>query len=145
MNIYTIGFTKKSAREFFELLKQHGIKRLLDVRLNNSSQLAAFSKKDDLAFFLREICDAEYLHVPSLAPTKQMLDEFKKEKGEWSIYAPKFLKLIKERKIEETTDKELFAVPTVLLCSEDTAECCHRRLVAEYLRDAWGDVGIVHL
>jgi uncharacterized protein (DUF488 family) len=118
---------------------------LLDIRLNNVSQLAGFTKKDDLAFFLREICNADYRHEPLLAPTQDILDEYKKKKGDWDEYEQRFLTLITDRKIEDKIDPKLFDVPTVLLCSEPTAEHCHRRLVAEYLRDKWGEVNIIHL
>lgn len=140
MQIYTIGFTKKSAAEFFEILKVNGIKRLIDVRLNNVSQLAGFTKRDDLAYFLREICGIEYLHEPLLAPTQDMLDAFKKAKGSWQDYEKQFLALMAERKIEESIDPKWFDVPAVLLCSEPTAEHCHRRLVVEYLRAEWHNV-----
>lgn len=145
MEIYTIGFTQKSAAEFFEQLKRRGIRRLVDVRLNNSSQLAGFSKKDDLAYFLHEICQADYIHEPLLAPTQEMMDEVKKRKGDWADYERRFNALMAERKIDEVISPELFNTPTVLLCSEPTAEHCHRRLVAEYLRSKWGDVRITHL
>jgi uncharacterized protein (DUF488 family) len=145
MEICSIGFTQKTAEQFFTLLKGAGIRRLLDVRLNNSSQLAAFAKRDDLRFFLREICGADYLHEPLLAPTQEMLDDYKKSKGPWLEYETKFLALMAEREIEDHIDRGLFSAPTVLLCSEPTAERCHRRLVLEYLRDKWGDLKIVHL
>ena len=145
MDVYTIGFTQKSAAEFFELLKRHGIRRLVDVRLNNSSQLAGFSKKDDLAYFLREICGAEYLHEPLLAPTQELLDTVKKRQGDWADYERRFIALMAERKVEDAISPALFAIPTVLLCSEPTAERCHRRLVAEYLRAKWGEMRITHL
>lgn len=145
MEIYTIGFTKKTAEKFFGLLKSAGITRLVDTRLNNVSQLAGFAKQDDLRYFLREICHAEYVHEPMLAPTQHMLDEFKKQKGTWSTYEDNFLALMRERRIEKTLDKGLFNGRAVLLCSEDAPDHCHRRLVAEYLRDAWKDVTITHL
>ncbi len=145
MEIYTIGFTKKTAAEFFGTLKRVGIETLVDVRLNNVSQLAGFSKRDDLAYFLRAICDAGYRHEPALAPTQEMLDEYRRRKGSWDEYAARFDKLMRERKIEEATDRSLFERPAVLLCSEATPERCHRRLVAEYLQQAWGNVEIVHL
>ena len=145
MEIYTIGFTRKSAAQFFGLLKQHGIRRLVDVRLNNVSQLAGFSKRDDLAYFLREIVGAEYLHEPSLAPTQEMLDDLKKRRGSWSEYEQRFLALMRSRRIEEKLSPDLFSEPTVLLCSEPTAEHCHRRLVVEYLAEHWGDVVAVDL
>lgn len=145
MEIYTIGFTKTSAEKFFGRLRKAGIKRLLDVRLNNRSQLAAFAKRDDLAFFLRELCGAEYLHEPLLAPTKDILNEYKKQKGSWEDYEKRFFALMAERKIEETLDHQLFEVPTVLLCSESTSEHCHRRLVLEYLNEKWGDIKVIDL
>jgi uncharacterized protein (DUF488 family) len=140
---YSIGFTKKTAEQFFGLLRTAGIRRLLDVRLNNVSQLAGFSKRDDLKFFLREICGAEYVYAPLLAPTRDMLDQFKqqkgvkKHKGAWQRYEHAFLALMAARRIEEKFDRAAFSVPTVLLCSEPTAEHCHRRLVLEYLRRYW--------
>ena len=145
MEIYSIGFTQKSASEFFGTLKAHGIERLLDVRLNNTSQLAAFAKQADLAYFLREICGAEYEHEPLLAPTQEILDAYKKHKGSWDAYEQAFLALMQARNIESTIDKESFARKTVLLCSEPTAEHCHRRLVLEYLQKRWDGVEIHHL
>ena len=145
MEIYTIGFTKKTAAEFFGTIRQAGIKRLIDVRLNNSSQLAGFTKREDLPFFLLEICQVQYLHEPLLAPTQDILDAYKKQKGSWSDYEQRFIALMKERKIEERIDRKSFELPTVLLCSEATAEYCHRRLVSEYLQAKWGDLKIKHL
>jgi uncharacterized protein (DUF488 family) len=145
MEVFTIGFTKKTAGEFFGILKRNGIRRLVDVRLNNVSQLAGFTKRDDLEFFLREICQADYVHEPLLAPTQAMLDAYKKAKGAWADYEKRFLALMAERKIEEKIDRALFAAPAVLLCSEPTAENCHRRLVVEYLQAKWGDLRCTHL
>jgi uncharacterized protein YeaO (DUF488 family) len=118
---------------------------LLDVRLNNSSQLAGFTKKEDLPYFLREICGAEYLHEPLLAPTQEILDAYKKDKGSWQEYEASFLALLAQRKAEERLGRVLFALPTALLCSEPTADHCHRRLVLEYLNDKWGGIEIRHL
>lgn len=145
MDVYTIGFTKRTAADFFGALKRAGIRRLLDVRLNNSSQLAGFTKREDLAFFLKEICSAEYLHEPLLAPTQGLLDSYKKNKGGWQDYEEGFLKLITGRKVDEKISKNLFDTPTALLCSEPTAERCHRRLVLEYLQSKWGNLNIIHL
>ena len=145
MEVYTIGFTKKTAEQFFTLLKNVGVKRLLDVRLHNVSQLAGFAKRDDLAFFLREMCEAEYLHEPRLAPTQDMLDAYKKHKAGWEAYRSRFLELMEARRIDERLDRSLFAGPTVLLCSEATAQYCHRRLVLEYLLIKWEPFEIVHL
>jgi uncharacterized protein (DUF488 family) len=145
MEIYSIGFTQKSASQFFGLLKAHGIERLLDVRLNNTSQLAAFAKQADLAYFLREICAADYEHEPLLAPTQDILDAFKKRKGDWDVYTEAYLALIRSRKVETVLNKESFQKKTVLLCSEATAEHCHRRLALEYLQKQWDGVTIRHL
>ena len=145
MEVCSIGFTQKTAEQFFTLLRRAGIRRLLDVRLNNVSQLAGFTKREDLRYFLREICGADYRHEPLLAPTREILDEYKKHKGSWPAYEEKFLALMADRKIEDSLDRALFAIPTALLCSEPTAEHCHRRLVLDYLRDRWGDLTITHL
>ncbi|MCZ7571626.1 MAG: DUF488 domain-containing protein [Ardenticatenaceae bacterium] len=144
MKVYTIGFTKKSAHRFFELLRRSGAQRVVDVRLNNVSQLAGFAKKDDLAYFLKEICGMEYVHLPELAPTQEMLDEYKKKRGDWKTYETEFLELMTQRRIEETILPEMIE-NGCLLCSEDKPHHCHRRLVAEYLKQHWGDVDIVHL
>ena len=145
MEIHTIGFTQKSAAEFFDSLRGAGIRRLIDVRLNNTSQLAGFAKRDDLRFFLREICPADYRHEPALAPTKEILDAYKKKRMSWEEYEPRFLDLLTERAVETSIDRRLFDVPVALMCSEPTPECCHRRLAAEYLAAKWGDVRIIHL
>ena len=144
MNIFTIGFTKKSARMFFTKLRGAGALRVVDVRLNNVSQLAGFAKKDDLQFFLREICHMDYVHLPILAPTAEMLDIYKKKKGEWSDYERNFLALMKSREIENNITREQIA-DGCLLCSEEKPHHCHRRLVAEYLRERWTDLQIVHI
>jgi uncharacterized protein (DUF488 family) len=145
VEIYSIGFTQKNASQFFGLLKAHRIERLLDVRLNNSSQLAGFAKVSDLPYFLREICNADYEHEPLLAPTQDILDAFKKQKGDWEVYTAAYLSLIHSRKVEEKIARESFARRTVLLCSEATAEHCHRRLALEYLQLHWDGVIIRHL
>ncbi len=143
--VFTIGFTKRSAESFFSTIYNAGIKRLLDVRLNNSSQLAAFAKKNDLSYFLEVICKAEYIHEPLLAPSQEMLDAYKKDKGSWKEYERQFLNLMRQRRVEEHLDRSFFGVPTVLLCSEATAEHCHRRLVLEYLQEEWADLTVEHL
>lgn len=145
MEIYTIGFAKKSAEAFFGALRKAGIKRLVDIRLNNTSQLAGFTKRDDLKFFLKELCNSEYIHEPLLAPTQEILDSFKKKNISWQEYEQRFLELMAERKIEEKIDRSLFNGPTVLLCSEPKADRCHRRLVLEYLQNNWGNLKIMHL
>jgi uncharacterized protein (DUF488 family) len=145
VEIYTIGFTQKSAQQFFTILKERGIRRLIDIRLNNSSQLAGFTKASDLAWFLREICDADYQHEPLLAPTKELLSGYRAGKLDWTEYERVFAGLMTERDVANHIDPTLFSEPTVLLCSEPTADQCHRRLVAEHLQRTWGDVEIVHL
>lgn len=144
MKLFTIGFTKKNAEKFFGLLRGSGAKRLVDVRLNNVSQLAGFAKKDDLAYLVKEICGMDYVHVPELAPTQNILDEYKKNKGDWAVYERKFLELMQQREIEKTVPRNLVE-DGCLLCSEDKPHHCHRRLVAEYLKGHWGEVEIKHL
>lgn len=145
MEVFTIGFTRTSAERFFGRLSAAGVRRLLDVRLNNTSQLAGWAKAADLPYFLKRICDIDYAHEPLLAPTADMLDAYKKNGGDWADYEVRFLTLMAERKVEDRIERAQFAVPTVLLCSEDTAEHCHRRLVLEYLREKWGDLTITNL
>lgn len=144
MRLFTIGFTRKSAEEFFDRLSRAGVKRLVDVRLNNSSQLAGFTKKEDLAYFLRKINGIEYVHLPLLAPTQELLQAYKKKKRPWLEYESEFLRLMTSRRVEENVDRSVLS-GACLLCSEDAAEHCHRRLVAEYLRDKWENVQIRHL
>ena len=144
MKIYTIGFTKKTAEEFFGTLRSSGASRVVDVRLNNVSQLAGFAKKQDLAWFLKEICGMDYVHLPLLAPTQEILDGYKKLNGDWQVYEGQFLEKMKQRRIEEVVSRDVIAA-SCLLCSEDRPHHCHRRLVAEYLRKQWGDVDICHI
>ncbi len=144
MRVYTIGFTKKPAESFFELLRDSGAKRLIDVRLNNVSQLAGFAKRDDLAYFLRRICRMDYEHMPALAPTQELLQSYRQGETTWEAYEEQFLSLMRARQVEKMPIKRRLA-NACLLCSEETADHCHRRLVAEYLQDHWGDVEIIHL
>jgi len=144
MKLFTIGFTKKSAQQFFTILENARVERLADVRLNNASQLAGFTKKDDLSYFTKAICKIDYVHLHDLAPTKDILDAYKKHKGEWGLYERQFLELMRSRRIESTTPRELLD-GACLLCSEEKPDHCHRRLVAEYLQEMWGNIEIVHL
>lgn len=144
MKMFTIGFTKKNARMFFEELQRSGAKRIVDVRLNNVSQLAGFAKQQDLKYFLEEICDMGYVHFPELAPTKDILDAYKKHNGDWGEYEKRFVDLMSKRRIEDSVPRDVVA-DGCLLCSEDRPHHCHRRLVAEYLREHWGEIDIVHL
>jgi uncharacterized protein (DUF488 family) len=144
IKLYTIGFTQKSAEKFFDILLEAEVKRVIDTRLNNISQLAGFAKKADLKYFLEKIGGIEYVHLLELAPTKDMLDEYKKKKSDWKNYEQKFLNLIGDRQIEKILSPELIE-GGCLLCSEAKSHRCHRRLVAEYLRDKWGNLQICHL
>jgi uncharacterized protein (DUF488 family) len=144
MKLYTIGFTRKPAEKFFGLLRKARVSTLVDVRLNNVSQLAGFAKRDDLKYFLGEICGIAYMHRLDLAPTQPMLDDYKKNGASWASYEDRFLELMKHRRIEDATPPEMLD-NAVLLCSEDKAHHCHRRLVAEYLAQRWDDVTIEHL
>ncbi len=144
MKIFTIGFTKKSAESFFAKLQIADVRQLVDVRLNNVSQLAGFAKRDDLRFFTKAICHVNYVHLPELAPTQEILDAYKKHKGDWESYERQFLDLMKSRRIEETVPRDLLD-GGCLLCSEDKPHHCHRRLVAEYLKNKWGNVQIEHI
>lgn len=143
MKIFTIGFTKTTAENFFDRLKKSGSHKLVDVRLNNVSQLAGFAKRDDLKYFSKTICNMDYQHTPKLAPTKTILDNYKKNKGSWEDYETEFHKLMVKRQIE-SIDKSILE-GACLLCSEDKPHNCHRRLIAEYLKKQWTDVEIVHL
>ncbi|HEY7830457.1 MAG TPA: DUF488 domain-containing protein [Solirubrobacteraceae bacterium] len=145
MEIYTIGFTQTTAEHFFGRLKSAGIQRLLDVRLNNSSQLAGFAKARDLPFFLSELVGASYEHDPRLAPTQHLLDAYKKQSGDWQTYERGFLELMSQRRIEQVLSLDEFKIPTALLCSEATADNCHRRLVCEYLANYWPQLRPMHL
>ena len=141
LKLYTIGFTRKSAETFFSQLKASGVRTLIDTRLNNRSQLAGYAKQNDLRYFLREIGNIDYLHLPLLAPTQDILDAFKKGKGTWEAYENSFRALMASRKIEEAFRSELFE-SACLLCSEHKPHHCHRRLVAEYLRERWDGIEI---
>jgi uncharacterized protein (DUF488 family) len=145
VEIYSIGFTKRSAEEFFGALEAAGIQRLMDVRLNSRSQLAGFTKGADLAFFLKRILGTSYVQEPSLAPTQEMLSAYRRQEIAWSVYETEYLRLIETRDVERHLDRASFEVRTVLLCSEREPTRCHRRLAAEYLAARWDDMEIRHL
>ncbi len=145
MENYTIGFTQSTAERFFGRLADARIERLLDVRLNNSSQLAGFAKAADLPYFVDRLVGASYEHEPRLAPTQQMLDAYKKRGASWQEYESAFLALMVQRRIIDIFSPSEFDVRTALLCSEATAECCHRRLVCEHFAAHWPGVKAVHL
>ena len=147
IKIFTIGFTKKTAEHFFENLKSAEVQRVVDVRLKNDSQLSGFAKAKsdgDLPYLLKTIGNIDYIHVLELAPTKDILDAYKKHKGDWNVYEKEFNRLMKERLIESTINKD-FLNKGCLLCSEHEPNHCHRRLVAEYLQENWENVSITHL
>ena len=143
MKLFTIGFTKTTAEGFFSRLSKAHVKKLVDVRLNNVSQLSGFAKRDDLRYFSKMICDIEYDEKPELAPTQEILDEYRKSQGGWHAYVAKFLDLMARRRIEDIDRASLDG--GCLLCSEDKPHHCHRRLVAEYLKGKWADIEIEHL
>lgn len=143
VQIFTIGFTKTTAENFFGRLKEVESRKIVDVRLNNVSQLAGFAKRDDLKFFAKSLCGMDYAHAAQLAPTKPMLDGYKKKQISWSKYENQYLDLMARRQVEKLRPADLDGC--CLLCSEDTPHFCHRRLVAEYFAEKWGDVDIVHL
>jgi uncharacterized protein (DUF488 family) len=144
VRVFTIGFTRKSAEAFFGAIRRSRCTRVVDVRLNNVSQLAGFSKRDDLRYLLQELCGIDYAHRTDLAPTPDLLQAYRKRRIDWPAYEAAFLALMQSRRIEETVPKDLLA-GACLLCSEDEPDRCHRRLVAEYLADRWSDLEIVHL
>lgn len=135
MKVYSIGFTQKKAERFFGLLRNEEIKRLVDVRLNNVSQLAGFAKKNDLIFFLKELCAMDYIHIPDLAPTKSILEPYKKGTMSWAEYEDRFMSLMAQRNIEKIDKNTIKG--GCLLCSEHKPHHCHRRLVIEYLNNSW--------
>jgi uncharacterized protein (DUF488 family) len=145
VRVATIGFTQTTAEGFFDRLLKSDVKKVVDVRLHNTSQLAGFAKADDLAYFLKRIGGIQYVHQPLLAPTDAMLKAFKKEKGDWGVYQGRFLALMAERQIEKRFKPEMFD-GACLLCSEATPHHCHRRLVCEYLNEKWdGALAVQHL
>lgn len=145
VNVATIGFTRSNAEYFFERLLRAGVKKLIDVRLHNTSQLAGFAKANDLAYFLKKIGRIEYVHQPVLAPTDSILKAYKTEKGDWDVYQGRFLQLMEERRIEQCLKPEMLE-GACLLCSEATPHHCHRRPVCEYLNDKWsGLLSVKHL
>jgi len=144
MKLYTIGFTKKTAEEFFETLIKNEVKKVIDIRLKNKSQLAGFAKGKDLKYFLKKIGSIEYIHLPEFAPSDDLMKGYRGKKISWDEYEQKYLALLKERDDLSRYDIKYFA-DACLLCSESTAQKCHRRLLAEYIRDFKGDIEIIHI
>ena len=144
MKLYTIGFTRKSAAQFFGLLRESGATRVVDIRRRNTSGLAGWAKKNDLAWLLRELCGMDYIHLPKLAPSDELLDAYRGKRVTWEQYVPIFTRQIERRLIHASMPRDIIA-DACLLCAEPTPDRCHRRLVAEHLQRHWGDVEIVHL
>lgn len=139
MDVFTIGFTKKSAEHFFNELKRNNVKKLIDVRLNNVSQLSGFAKKNDLIFFLEKLCGIDYIHMDELAPTKSILEPYQKKEITWEQYEIEFMNLMERRNIERSINI-MDMDKSCLLCSEDKPHFCHRRLVLKYLNSKMGNI-----
>jgi len=144
MELYTIGFAGKSAEQFFTSLVNHGVKKVIDIRLNNVSQLAGFTKKNDLKYFLKVIANIEYEHLPQLAATKELMDGYRQGKIPWEEYETAYLALLEERQVLKTLKPENFD-RACLLCSEAKQDHCHRRLAAEWLRGKWEGMKVTHI
>lgn len=144
IQLFTIGFAETTAEHFFTRLREAGVRRVIDIRLNNTSQLSGFSKRDDLRFFLREVAGIDYIHMPQLAPTQEILDAYKKHKGSWDAYEREYKALMVARGIENVISRDT-AHLGCLMCSEKQPHHCHRRLVAEYLQERWDSVSTNHL
>jgi len=145
MEIYTVGFAGKSAEAFFGALKRAGVRRVVDIRLRPNGGLSLFARGKDLPFLLRGLCGAEYVHEPQLAPTKEILSDYRKKRIDWPEYERRYCALLDERDIARKLDRKLFDIPSVLLCSEAKPDQCHRRLAAEFLKSRWPDVSVTHL
>lgn len=146
MVLYTIGFTQKSAQQFFELIKSNNIDILVDIRLNNKSQLSGFTKGDDLRYFLEEICNCKYQHCVEYAPTKDILDDYKKKVISWDEYVTQYIPLMKKRNAVRKFIEKFGKYKSVcLLCSEPTPECCHRRLLSEMIVAECPETTVKHI
>jgi uncharacterized protein (DUF488 family) len=144
MKLFTIGFTKKTANVFFSLLQKNEVKKIIDIRLNNKSQLAGFTKEDDFRFFLKTIAGIEYIHLTKFAPNEELLKKYQKKEIDWKGYEIEYLKLLDTRKVTESFDTKILE-NACLLCSEEKADNCHRRLLAEYLKKEYPEIEIIHL
>ena len=142
--IFTIGYVGKNAQEFFTILKRTGIRKVIDVRLYNTSQLAGFTKRQDIEYLLQAIVGAKYIHLPIMAPTKQLLNDYKKRLINWQQYKTQFKGVITQRQIEKHLVPQDIDM-SCFLCSAAKADNCHRRLVAEYLAEHWQNISISHL
>lgn len=144
IRLFTIGFTRKSAAQFFEGLQKAGVRRVIDTRLNNTSQLSGFAKQIDLQYFLSKISNIDYSHNLSLAPTQEILDAFKKKNLSWEDYSKKYLELIQNRQVESAINEENLQ-NSCFLCSEDKPHFCHRRIAAEYFQSHFNNIEVIHL
>lgn len=145
MKLYTIGFTRKSAEQFFMLLADHGVERVVDIRLRPGGQLSGFAKGSDLPWFLERLNGCDYVHLPQLGSSDEIIDDYRKD-HDWPRYVSRFEALMDERGIPATLDRASFETQaSCLLCSEPTPEQCHRRLIAERLARSWPDVEVIHL
>ena len=142
--IYTIGFAQKAAKEFFSSLSNNNIRKLIDIRLNNTSQLAGFAKKHDLEYFLEKICNIKYVHKPDFAPTQEILDNYKKKIISWVEYEKKYLDILSQLDIKQKITFEELNM-SCLLCSEPKPDFCHRRLLAEYFKNLYKEIEIKHI
>ncbi|MEZ4494755.1 MAG: DUF488 domain-containing protein [Dehalococcoidia bacterium] len=145
MRIATIGFTQSTAESFFGRIRTSGQPLVVDVRVHNRSQLAGFAKRDDLAYFLRELCDVDYVEEPVLAPTEDLVAAYRHKKIDWEEFAGQYRALLKERDVIGHLDRARYEPGVILLCSEPKAEHCHRRFAAEYIAEHWPGVEIEHL
>lgn len=143
MDLYTIGFAQKPAKVFFEILTKNKVARVIDIRLNNKSQLAGFTKSDDLEYFLEKIAGIEYRYLPECAPPKEVFDGFRDNKIGWPELEKQYLLALEQRDILKN-GAQLFE-NACLLCSEPKPQQCHRRLLAEFISQRVPGVNIIHL
>lgn len=144
IRLYTIGFTGKTARRFFELLEQNQVKKIIDARLNNNTQLSGFAKGKDLEYFARRLADIGYEHELKFAPTQELLANYRQKKISWDEYTKEYLQLLADRNVREEVNTDSLH-HSCLLCSEQSPEKCHRRLLAEYLQKVKPEIQIIHL
>ena len=145
IKLYTIGFTNKSAERFFELLEHNQIVKIIDTRINNVSQLSGFAKAKDLEFFARRLSGINYEHKPDFAPTKELLDAYRNKRISWIDYSKEYIRLLEERNVGIYPSQIEQLHNSCLLCSEHSPEQCHRKLLAEFLKQKYPEIQIIHL
>jgi len=146
--LYTIGFTQKTAKKFFSLLKDNEIDAVVDIRLNNTSQLAGFSKYPDIGYFLNDLLNIKYIHDPEFSPTANILKGFKEKKISWNEYTKRFNELMAQRNIEQYIQEkynDCKITKYCLLCSENEPEQCHRSLVSDYFCEIYKQLEVINL